>query len=502
LEKKAICIALLLIIASFFATGNKLNTLQGEWNKTYGGDGYDVLYCVKETTDGGYIAVGDTVRNNVAYAWAIKTDGNGNLQWESVDVAGSYLATYVQETDDGYIVCGWIDTGGEYVGYVWKINHEGKTEWIKEYDDVAFLYKIMSIEDGYICIGGTKIGENDYDGILMKIGYNGNVEWKKIYRYSYGWDVLRAISKIDGGYIMGGACEVNGYGDFWIMKIDDEGNMIWQTHYGGDKFDGIYARDCFETNDGGYIFGGFTYSYGKNSDVWIVKIDDNGKMIWNKTYGGSRIDRLWGMDKASEGYLLCITKNYGVNIPTADIWIVKIDENGDMLWNQTFGSKDIEDRGYYIQATMDGGYIIAARTGPTSGDTQGWLIKVENTPPNKPSPPQGEANGKINREYTYTTSTIDSNGDEVYYMFDWRDNTTSEWIGPFKSGETINASHAWKEEGTYKIRVKAKDVNGLESPWSDYTVVSMPKGITWKLEKFPFIYLLLKFFFSFFSFKL
>ena len=84
-------------------------------------------------------------------------------------------------------------------------------------------------------------------------------------------------------------------------------------------------------------------------------------------------------------------------------------------------------------------------------------------------------------------------------MFDWGDNTTSQWIGPFKSGETINASHTWKEEGTYRIRVKAKDTSGLESPWSDYMVVSMPKEVTWKLEKLPFIYLLLRFFFSFFS---
>jgi len=200
--------------------------------------------------------------------------------------------------------------------------------------------------------------------------------------------------------------------------------------------------------------------------------------------------------------LLCITKNYGVNLPTADIWVIKIDENGDMLWNQTFGSKGKEDRGYYIQATSDGGYIIAARTESTSGNAQGWLIKVKNVPPNKPSRPQGEANGKINREYTYTTSTSDSNGDEIYYMFDWGDNTTSQWIGPFKSGETINASHTWKEEGTYKIRVKAKDANGLESPWSDPMVVTMPKKVTilQQLERYPFIYMLLKFLFPLFPF--
>ncbi|MCD6330747.1 MAG: PKD domain-containing protein, partial [Thermoplasmata archaeon] len=97
-----------------------------------------------------------------------------------------------------------------------------------------------------------------------------------------------------------------------------------------------------------------------------------------------------------------------------------------------------------------------------------------NSPPEKPERPSGEIKGKIGKEYEYTTSTTDPNGDKVYYMFDWGDGY-SEWLGPYESGETISASHTWEKKGEYEIRVKAKDEYGSQSEWSDPLVISMPK---------------------------
>ena len=504
MEKRAICIVLLLIIASFFTTGSKGNTLQGEWNKTYGGDGYDMLYYVKETNDGGYIATGVYTQNGAQYAWLLKLDENGNVEWERKEMGNDvYIQpTYVEETNDGYIVCGVFNSPdakfGDYKSFLWKLDNNGNTQWIKTYYERIWVIKKET--EGYIGAGYDALSDSDYDAILMKINEDGNTEWKKVYRYGAGYDYGYSLTKTSDGYLIGGYVSKSKDLDFWLIKTDMQGNKQWSRTYGGSKDDYSIARNIFETSDG-YIMVGVTNSFGNGkNDAWLIKTDSNGKMIWNKTFGGKGEDRIWSMEKTLDGgYLLCITKNYGGPFGwTGDIWIVKVDENGDMLWNQTFGGKG-EDRGYYIHATSDGGYIVAGRTESFSSSSDGWLIKVKNVPPNKPSRPQGEANGKINREYTYITSTIDSNGDEVYYMFDWGDNTTSQWIGPFKSGETINASHTWKEEGTYRIRVKAKDANGLESPWSDYMVVSMPKEVIWKLEKLPFIYLLLRFFFSFFS---
>ena len=105
---------------------------------------------------------------------------------------------------------------------------------------------------------------------------------------------------------------------------------------------------------------------------------------------------------------------------------------------------------------------------------------LNNQPPNKPDKPYGETNGQVGKKYTYSTSTTDPDGDQVWYKWYWNDkiNETSDWIGPYNSGETADASHIWNEKGDYNIRVKAKDVHGEESPWSDPLVVSMPKSKT------------------------
>ena len=98
-----------------------------------------------------------------------------------------------------------------------------------------------------------------------------------------------------------------------------------------------------------------------------------------------------------------------------------------------------------------------------------WLIKIEseNQPPDIPCIPDGPAVGHVEEEYTYISNTSDPEMDDIYYMFDWGDGNYSEWIGPFKSGETVNASHTWFKQNVYQIRVKAKDSLSYESNWSE-----------------------------------
>ena len=117
--------------------------------------------------------------------------------------------------------------------------------------------------------------------------------------------------------------------------------------------------------------------------------------------------------------------------------------------------------------------------------------------PSKPDTPSGASNGKIGQEYYYSTSSTDLDGDIIYYLWDWGDNTNDEWIGPFNSGEVINISHTWETKGDYSIKVKAKDEDNFESDWSDPLVVSMPRNyinikeyISQIIEKYNFLSLL------------
>jgi hypothetical protein len=123
-----------------------------------------------------------------------------------------------------------------------------------------------------------------------------------------------------------------------------------------------------------------------------------------------------------------------------------------------------------------------------------------NNAPNKPNRPSGTTSGNINTVYTYTTSTTDQDGDQVYYLWNWGDGTQSEWLGPYDSGEVVSAQKSWNEKGDYQITVKARDIHGAESQWSDPLPVTMPysynspllKSLNKLLEQFPNTSLILR----------
>jgi PKD repeat protein len=167
----------------------------------------------------------------------------------------------------------------------------------------------------------------------------------------------------------------------------------------------------------------------------------------------------------------------------------------------------IENTGEYSWDTNDypdGGYTLLVEAIDSDRnighDSKIFTIKNYEEPPNnnapdKPNRPTGENEGKIDEEYSFTTSTNDIDGDQVYYKWDW-DDETSGWLGPYNSGETCEASHIWDDEGSYSIKVKAKDQYGDESPWSDPLSITMPKKkmfnsfpriLLWLFERFPFL---------------
>ncbi|MCJ7570849.1 MAG: DNRLRE domain-containing protein, partial [Candidatus Thermoplasmatota archaeon] len=141
--------------------------------------------------------------------------------------------------------------------------------------------------------------------------------------------------------------------------------------------------------------------------------------------------------------------------------------------------------------------VVAWDNNGLSTDGPWWdftTINITNNPPSKPSKPIGQINGTKGISYLYTSNTTDPDGDQVYYLWDWGDDSFSQWLGPLESGEITNALHSWAK-GSYNIRVKAKDIYGLESEWSYLLSIRMPKKYIYNpivqllfkmLERFPF----------------
>jgi len=145
---------------------------------------------------------------------------------------------------------------------------------------------------------------------------------------------------------------------------------------------------------------------------------------------------------------------------------------------------DLDNDGNYNDATgatithtwyEPGTFIISLKVTDNKGKTatDNTTVTIENQPPSKPTI-TGPNTGKINTEYTYTATTTDPDGDQVYYWFDWGDGTSSGWLGPYNSGENVTASHKWEKKGEYAIKVRAKDIHGAISEWSDPMPIKVP----------------------------
>ncbi len=128
----------------------------------------------------------------------------------------------------------------------------------------------------------------------------------------------------------------------------------------------------------------------------------------------------------------------------------------------------------YIYSNMNSGDYKTILEWQPFGDPT-LQIAEESTPPARPNRPEGDTSGKSGESYEYKTSTTEPDNDKIYYLFEWGDETFSEWIGPYNSGEEVTATHTWEKKGDYQIRVKAKDEHGVQSEWSNPLTVSMPK---------------------------
>ncbi|HEC87579.1 MAG TPA: PKD domain-containing protein [Thermoplasmatales archaeon] len=138
---------------------------------------------------------------------------------------------------------------------------------------------------------------------------------------------------------------------------------------------------------------------------------------------------------------------------------------------------------YRVTFLSPGTYPIQVKAEDTNGAQSDFspilivtITSGVNHPPDKPDRPSGEMNGRVGHTYTYYSRTTDPDGDQVYYKFSWGDGTSTGWLGPYSSGSTVSASHTWTSWGTYDIKVKAKDIHGNESSWSDPLPVTMPRG--------------------------
>ncbi|MEA5141408.1 T9SS type A sorting domain-containing protein [Arcicella rigui] len=395
-----------------------------QWEKTYGGNWYDYLSCIVPTKDGGYLLGGNSSSNiisgdkseDIVGGWIVKVNADGNKIWNKVyEGMESDMSSIVTTSDGGFLIGGTssanIGTGRDY--RIIKIDANGKNIWNKTFGGTKddYLVKIIRTSDGGFLIGGTsQSGVNGYnDYLIVKVDVNGNKQWAKFFGgSSTSTNILSNIVQTsDGGYLLAGDSNSNISGDksenskglytsdYWIIKIDVNGKKIWDKTFGGNNSE--KSPDVILTPDGGFLLGGSSRSSisGDKSenyrgdigydDFWIIKLDSKGTKIWDRTFGGDKNDELMKiMVTPDGGFLLGGSSFSGISIDkseqTQGHWLIKINANGQKVWDKTFEGIGLGGSKYDLLLTPDGEYIFGSSSNSSNYGGQVmdyWIIKIK-----------------------------------------------------------------------------------------------------------------------------
>ncbi|MDC6390833.1 hypothetical protein PP182_19260 [Maribacter sp. PR1] len=385
-----------------------------EWVKNFGGSGEDTGQSIIQTIDGGYAILGfsNSVDGDLQYKtlevndyWLLKLDAEGNLQWNqtyggSKDDRGQSL---VQTFDGGYALTGYAmsDDGdgsvnqGFHDNWLLKLDASGAIEWEKSFGFSGHdhSYDILQTDDGgffftgFLDITSARADGNTEKGNTLtrhgvgefwgtKIDASANLQWRGYFGGSNNDRSHAVVRSEDGGFVMAGFSEsddfdissTQGSYDYWLVKIDGQGNFLWERSFGGSGIEISYDID--NTLDGGYVVAGNSFSvdgdignYKGESDFWLIKVDDFGKLIWERSYGGTGFDAAQAVRSSKDGGYYVVgnskssdldaTSNSGEN----DIWIIKTDNQGSLIWQQSFGGTGI-DFGYDVVEGRDGSVVL------------------------------------------------------------------------------------------------------------------------------------------------
>jgi hypothetical protein len=376
-----------------------------EWQKCLGGSDREEAYSVQQTMDLGYIVAGYTrstdgdVWGNPAdnsAGWLVRLAGNGDTLWtRCLDFSYKAYAA-IQTSDIGYVVVG--------DGYkVIKLDSDGDTAWTKAFckeywSDKAYAVQQTS-DEGYIVAGyvtSDLSGENPRydDWYIVKLDADGDTLWTKFVEGSIFGEPYSIEQTIDGGYIVAGykminydpAGETETNYDYYIVKLDTEGDTLWTRTFGGDNND--EAHSVQQTGDGGYIVAGFS-DWVENPEYCIVKLSATGDIQWSRKLGGSEIDKAYAIQQTLDGGYIVAGNSYSDDgdveghIFQSDCWIVKLDDQGFIQQSDCIGGEG-QDYATCIKQTSDGGYIISGYTDSDGGDVSGyhggwedwWVVKL------------------------------------------------------------------------------------------------------------------------------
>lgn len=420
-------ISLLLVSVFLFSCENDNRTsdsFQGNvaWAKTFGGSLEDNTTSAVATPDGGLIVVGSTLSNdgdiikthNLYDVWVTRLNAKGEVIW-SKTYGGSgndYGYSIISTNDNNYVIAGYSGSAdydvpsnqGMHDFYLFKINENGDKIWTKSYGFPSHdhAHKIIQMKDGGFFVAGyadyagltgqtgngeghqmnknIQHGVGEFFGIRLDV--NGDFRWFRYYGGTMNDRVNDIVETENGGIIMVGYSESQDFDvenpkgsyDYWVINIDADGHLHWKKNFGGPDIDqafGIVKTDFNSyliVGQSNSVTGDIKHPIG-NSDVWVIHINEHGKLLWEKSFGGTQFDTAAAIKKTGYNKFVVIghsrsSDNQLNNNGQNDVFIFEIDANANskMHWQKTFGGSNF-DFGTDVAQTFDGELYLV-------GDTQ------------------------------------------------------------------------------------------------------------------------------------
>ncbi len=396
------------------------------WAKTYNRSEDDIASKVFSTSDGGYIVAAFTLAPRYRF-WVFKLDSSGDVEWEKYygDANRDHNVHAVRATDDGgFVVAGlrFRQGGGGQVD-IWGLRLDGLGDivWQKTYSasdglqsyDMTDAYSIYPTRDyGFVVAGFSRRDQfrPGTEPVILKLDADGNVEWAKTYRFgesvvtnSGAFDVFQTDN---GGYAVAGFTDAEGAGstDFWVLRLDPSGWIEWQKAYGGPGYE--WARSILPTQDKGYVVAGYTSSFGAgSSDVWVLRLDTAGTVLWQKTYGGPGQDAGFSLSATADGRYILAGVTFSFGADRGDAWVFKFDDNGSIQWQKRYGGL-FYSGATSVHSAADGSYVVAAETFSFREDHRRsvWILKLDS---------EGQIGDSCSVIHDTSAQTMNSRGLEI-----------------------------------------------------------------------------------------
>ena len=349
------------------------------WTKTYGGNSNDRAVLIDQTSDGGFIILGNTWSYGAGYQdiWIVKIDDSGNELWNRTFGGADYDCgkDIKQTSDGGFIIIGETQSFGLDINKIWliKTDESGNEEWNQLYGDYDNRGNsvIQTPDDGYLLAGATWIqdSENYFDLLILKTDSLGNVLWSTILGESL-WDEANYIIQDQNNDILICGFKFESYS--WFLKFDELGNLLWDSVFVTDYSN--YAQQFIQTEDMGFILTGYA-NHDSETDFWAAKIDDFGSEEWTIIYEHTGYDMAFSISNGTDtGYIIA---GDNVHSDISNIMLKKIDDFGNLQWNSIYGG-DSNDHGRSIKKLNENGFVL---TGSTSSYGNGyhdfWVLRLD-----------------------------------------------------------------------------------------------------------------------------